>query len=60
MSSAVSSTFDAGLPRAATDWVADGALRALVTTRHSAGLRASPTPFVDNLIAGVAGTIRDP
>ena len=56
VSSAMSSTFDAGLPRAATDWVADGALRALVTTRHSAGLAGiAPTPFVDNLMAGVEG-----
>lgn len=56
VSSAASSTFDAGLDRAATDWVADGTLRALVTTRHSAGLAGlAHTPFVDNLLAGVEG-----
>lgn len=56
VSSAASSTFDAGLQRGATDWVADGTLRALVTTRHSAGLAGiGHTPFVDNMIAGVEG-----
>ncbi len=56
VSSAASSTFDAGLARAATDWVADGTLRALVTTRHSAGLAGiAHTPFVDNVLAGVEG-----
>jgi predicted Zn-dependent protease len=56
VSSAASSTFDAGLPRTATDWVADGTLRALVTTRHSAGLAGiAHTPFVDNVLAGVEG-----
>jgi predicted Zn-dependent protease len=56
VSSAASSSFDAGLPRHATDWVADGMLRSLVTTRHSAGLAGiAHTPFVDNLLAGVEG-----
>jgi predicted Zn-dependent protease len=56
VSSAATSAFDAGLPRAATDWVADGTLRALLTTRYSAGLAGiAHTPFVDNLIAGVQG-----
>ncbi len=56
VSSAASSTFDAGLARSATDWVADGTLRALVTTRHSAGLAGiAHTPFVDNILAGVQG-----
>jgi predicted Zn-dependent protease len=56
VSSSLSSTFDTGLPRAATDWVADGVLRALITTRHSAGLAGiAHTPFVDNLLAGVEG-----
>jgi predicted Zn-dependent protease len=54
VSSAASSTFDAGLAREATDWVSDGILRALVTTRHSADLAGlTHTPFVDNLLAGV-------
>jgi predicted Zn-dependent protease len=55
-SSAMASAFDAGLAVGATDWVADGHLGALVTTRDSAtraGL--ATTPFVDNLIAGVEG-----
>jgi predicted Zn-dependent protease len=56
VSSAATSAFDAGLPLAATDWVADGTLRALLTTRYSAGLAGiAHTPFVDNLIAGVEG-----
>jgi predicted Zn-dependent protease len=56
VSSAATSAFDAGLPRAATDWVTDGTLRALLTTRYSAGLAGiAHTPFVDNLIAGVEG-----
>jgi predicted Zn-dependent protease len=56
VSSALSSTFDTGLSRTATDWVAEGTLRALVTTRHSAGLAdIAHTPFVDNLMAGVDG-----
>lgn len=63
VSSAMSSPFDAGLPRSATDWVADGTLRALVTTRYSAGLAdLAHTPIVDNMIAGVeerAGTLDD-
>lgn len=55
-SSSVSSAFDAGLPLTATDWVSDGVLRSLVTTRHSAGLAGLPnTPAVDNLLAGVQG-----
>jgi predicted Zn-dependent protease len=54
VSSTASSTFDAGLAREATDWVSDGILRGLVTTRHSARLAGlAHTPFVDNLLAGV-------
>ncbi|MGB8021061.1 MAG: metallopeptidase TldD-related protein [Candidatus Nanopelagicales bacterium] len=55
-SSPVSSPFDAGLPRGATDWIAEGTLRALMTTRHSATLAGiGSTPPVDNLLAGVGG-----
>jgi predicted Zn-dependent protease len=55
-SSAMSSSFDIGLPLARTDWVADGELRALVTTRDSAARCGLPnTPLVDNLVAGVQG-----
>lgn len=56
VSSAATSAFDAGLARGATDWVSDGILRALLTTRYSAGLAGiEHTPFVDNLVAGVEG-----
>lgn len=56
VSTGASSAFDAGLPRAATDWVSEGSLRALGTTRHSAELAGiAHTPFVDNLLAGVEG-----
>lgn len=55
ISSAVSSAFDVGLPLGATDWISDGTLRSLVTTRHSAALAGIVnTPAVDNLLAGVA------
>ena len=55
-SSAFSSAFDAGMPMAATDWVAEGTLRSLITTRHSAALAGiANTPFVDNVLAGVDG-----
>ncbi len=57
VSSATSSAFDAGLPLSATDWVGDGTLRALGTTRQSAALAGVPdTPFIDNLLAGVDGS----
>ena len=53
-SSENSSAFDAGLGLSATEWFADGHCRALLTTRHSAGLAGlANTPYVDNLIAGV-------
>ncbi|MFJ8186385.1 metallopeptidase TldD-related protein [Streptomyces sp. NPDC096105] len=45
------SVFDNGLPLSATDWVREGALHRLTTSRHSAGLTGLPTaPAVDNLI----------
>ncbi|GAA0665242.1 metallopeptidase TldD-related protein [Streptomyces thermocarboxydovorans] len=45
------SVFDNGLPLAATDWVREGELRRLTTTRHSAGLTGLPVaPAIDNLI----------
>ncbi len=56
VSSASTSAFDVGLPLAATDWIREGTLQALVATRYSAGLAGvAATPFVDNLQAGVAG-----
>ncbi|MEU5437923.1 metallopeptidase TldD-related protein [Streptomyces sp. NPDC020719] len=45
------SVFDNGLPLAPTDWMRDGKLERLITTRHSAGLTRLPvTPPVGNLI----------
>ncbi|MFG2175197.1 metallopeptidase TldD-related protein [Streptomyces niveus] len=46
-----SSVFDNGLPLGATDWIKDGRLDRLTTTRHSAELTGLPlAPAVDNLI----------
>ncbi|AXK34222.1 TldD/PmbA family protein [Streptomyces armeniacus] len=51
------SVFDNGLPLAPTEWVRDGELSHLVTTRHSAALTGLPvTPPVDNLILDAGGT----
>ncbi|MGS2587175.1 metallopeptidase TldD-related protein [Streptomyces hebeiensis] len=45
------SVFDNGLPLTATDWVRDGVLNRLVTTRHSAALTGLPVaPGIDNLV----------
>ncbi|GLX47983.1 peptidase [Streptomyces hygroscopicus subsp. hygroscopicus] len=45
------SVFDNGLPAPATDWIHQGVLRNLTTTRHSAALTGLPvTPAADNLI----------
>ncbi|WP_042413604.1 TldD/PmbA family protein [Streptacidiphilus anmyonensis] len=46
-----SSVFDNGLPLAPTDWIRDGELTNLLTTRHSAGLTGLPVrPAIDNLV----------
>ncbi|WP_328325271.1 MULTISPECIES: TldD/PmbA family protein [unclassified Streptomyces] len=46
-----SSVFDNGLPLSRTDWVRDGRLENLVTTRHSAELTGLPVaPPISNLI----------
>ncbi|MFI9234516.1 metallopeptidase TldD-related protein [Streptomyces sp. NPDC053079] len=51
------SVFDNGLPLAPTDWIRDGVLEHLLTTRHSAGLTGLPvTPYADNLIMEAGGT----
>jgi len=51
-----SSAFDNGLPLAPTDWIRDGELANLRTTRHSAGLTGLPVrPGVDNLILESTG-----
>jgi predicted Zn-dependent protease len=61
--SSLSSVFDNGLPLAATDWIGDGELRALATTRYTAGLTGlAHTPAVDNLalaVDGGAGSVDD-
>ncbi|MDT0471980.1 metallopeptidase TldD-related protein [Streptomyces sp. DSM 41014] len=45
------SVFDNGLPITATDWIREGELSRLTTTRHSAGLTGLPVaPSIDNLI----------
>lgn len=53
-SSSMMSVFDNGLPVSRTDWIRDGVLTNLITTRHSAretGL--SFTPPIDNLVLEV-------
>ncbi|SDR25524.1 metallopeptidase TldD-related protein [Thermostaphylospora chromogena] len=46
------SVFDNGMPLEPTDWVSEGALTNLISTRHSAELAglSAATPAVDNLI----------
>ncbi|MET9658793.1 metallopeptidase TldD-related protein [Streptomyces sp. NPDC006510] len=45
------SVFDNGLPLTPTDWVRDGRLEHLTTTRHTAGLTGQPvSPAIDNLV----------
>ncbi|MDJ0344859.1 TldD/PmbA family protein [Streptomyces sp. H10-C2] len=52
-----SSVFDNGLPVGPVDWIRDGVLTHLLTTRHSAGLTGLPvTPAADNLILDGGGT----
>ncbi|MEU8959604.1 TldD/PmbA family protein [Streptomyces sp. NPDC048518] len=51
------SVFDNGLPLTATDWIRDGELAHLTTSRHSAALTGLPvTPAVDNLVLDGGGT----
>jgi predicted Zn-dependent protease len=50
------SVFDNGLPLSATEWIRQGKLAHLMTTRHSAGLTDLPvTPAVDNLVLDGGG-----
>ncbi|MBB6416687.1 metallopeptidase TldD-related protein [Streptomyces sp. AK010] len=45
------SVFDNGLPLAATEWIREGELRHLTTSRHSAGLTGLPVaPGIDNIV----------
>ncbi|HYO31610.1 MAG TPA: metallopeptidase TldD-related protein [Nocardioidaceae bacterium] len=62
-SSSVSSVFDNGLPIAATEWISEGTLRALGTSRYTATLTGLPEkPLVDNLalaVNGATGSVDD-
>ncbi|MEV6972691.1 metallopeptidase TldD-related protein [Kitasatospora sp. NPDC093806] len=50
-----SSVFDNGLPLTGTDWIRDGRLASLVTSRHSAGLTGlALRPAIDNLVLETA------
>ncbi|MFJ5778508.1 metallopeptidase TldD-related protein [Streptomyces sp. NPDC093094] len=45
------SVFDNGLPLAPTEWITDGEVKNLITSRHSASLTGLPlAPAVDNLV----------
>jgi predicted Zn-dependent protease len=49
------SLFDNGLPLGPTDWIADGTLTTLMTSRHTAGLTGLPVaPPVDNLVVSAS------
>ncbi|MBT2490071.1 TldD/PmbA family protein [Streptomyces sp. ISL-96] len=51
-----SSVFDNGLPLTPTDWMRDGRLERLISTRHSAGLTGLPVaPAIGNLILDGGG-----
>ncbi|MFI9718985.1 metallopeptidase TldD-related protein [Streptomyces sp. NPDC052396] len=51
------SVFDNGLPLKATDWIREGVLEHLLTSRHTAGTTGLPlTPYTDNLILDAGGT----
>jgi predicted Zn-dependent protease len=50
------SVFDSGLGLSATDWISDGVLRSLMTSRHTAATTGLPVaPPVDNLVLNVGG-----
>ncbi|MGP3921886.1 metallopeptidase TldD-related protein [Streptomyces sp. 8N616] len=51
-----SSVFDNGLPLGPTEWLREGELHRLLTTRHTAGLTGLPlAPAIDNLILEAGG-----
>ncbi|MBA2573789.1 MAG: TldD/PmbA family protein [Nocardioidaceae bacterium] len=55
-SSSTESVFDNGLPLTPTDWIGDGVLKALSTSRHTARLtELADNPAIDNLILSVDG-----
>ncbi|HLJ99840.1 MAG TPA: metallopeptidase TldD-related protein, partial [Streptosporangiaceae bacterium] len=50
------SVFDNGLPLRRTEWISDGTLAALPSSRYSAGLAGVPvTPAIGNLMCSAAG-----
>jgi predicted Zn-dependent protease len=50
------SVFDNGLGLSATDWISDGVLRSLITSRHTAAMTGLPVaPPIDNLLLSVGG-----
>jgi predicted Zn-dependent protease len=52
-----SSVFDNGLPLGPVEWVREGTLNQLMTTRHSAELTGVPlAPAVDNMVLDAGGT----
>ena len=52
-SSSLGSVFDTGLATERTEWVRDGVLQALVSTRHWAARSGTdPAPWIDNLVVG--------
>jgi predicted Zn-dependent protease len=56
-SGAMQSVFDNGLPVGGTNWITDGTLTSLVSSRHTAEQAGLPaTPFVDNLVLEVPGS----
>jgi predicted Zn-dependent protease len=56
-----SSVFDNGLPLRSTEWIRDGSLAALHSSRHSAALAGLPvTPAIDNLIFAVSTSGSEP
>jgi predicted Zn-dependent protease len=51
------SAFDNGLPLEPTEWISEGTLANLVTSRHSAGLAGLPVrPAIDNLVLEQTGS----
>jgi predicted Zn-dependent protease len=62
-SSAAGSVFDNGLPTGHVDWLRDGVLTSLITTRHTAAESGLPfSPGVENLrldVAGAEGALDD-
>jgi len=51
-----SSVFDNGLPLSRTEWISDGSLAALPSSRHSAALAGLPVrPEIDNLTLAAPG-----